>query len=626
MSPAVAGGLITSRTEQAENVLMDKEVIKILLIDDDEDDYVVTRDLLSDASSLKHTLHWISSFDEAMVTICKNEFDVYLLDYRLGEHTGIDLMQKALCQGSRAPFILLTGEGDHDTDMKAMKAGVSDYLVKGEISAPLLERSIRYAIERKRTEQRIYHMAFYDSLTELPNRTLFHDRLSLALANAGRHENPLAVLFLDIDNFKRINDTFGHAMGDKLLKGVAGRLSSIMRKCDALTRDVPDLFARLGGDEFTVLLNEMKEVEDAARVANRIISALSDPFKLDGHELYITFSIGIAVYPSDGEDIDMLLKNADAAMYYAKEHGKNHFQYYKHSMNAAALERLTLENELRRALEREELLLHYQPQVSVKTGSITGMEALVRWQHPVRGMVMPSEFIPLAEETGLIIPISDWVLRTACRQSRSWKEEGYDVPAVSINISSQQFQQKDLVQTISRTLDEAGIMPQDIILEITESSIMQNTETAFASLHELTEMGIRLTIDDFGTGYSSLGYLKRFPIHAIKIDRSFVSEINTDPDDAAIARAIISMAHSLKLNVVAEGVETVEQLRFLYEHRSDEVQGYLFSRPVPPEEILEIFDLELQGNGIGLATLRELDGSEVEVSISSGSAGLTCAD
>ncbi len=600
---------------------MDNKAIKILLIDDDEDDYVMTRDLLSEAGSLEHTLHWISSFDEANETICKNEFDIYLLDYRLGEHTGIDLLQKAVCQGSRAPFILLTGEGDHETDMKAMKAGAADYLVKGEISAPLLERSIRYAIERNRTERRIYHMAFYDSLTDLPNRTLFHDRLRLALASAERQKNKTAVLFLDIDNFKRINDTFGHAMGDKLLKGVADRLASIMRKCDSVTRDVPDLFARLGGDEFTVLLNVMNETEDAARVADRIINALSVPFKLDGHELFITSSIGIAVYPNDGDDIDELLKNADAAMYYAKAHGKNHFQYYRHSMNAAALERLTLENEFRRALEREELILHYQPQINVSTGAITGMEALIRWEHPERGLVMPSEFVPLAEESGLIIPMSDWVLKTACMQSRIWREEGYEIPAVSINLSSQQFQQKNLIQTISRILNDAEIRPQDIILEITESSIMQNTETAIASLQELTAMGMRLTIDDFGTGYSSLGYLKSFPIHAIKIDRSFVREINTDPDDAAIARAIISMAHSLKLKVVAEGVETLEQLKFLHEHRSDEVQGYLFSRPVPPEEITKILKMEHQGNGIGLATLSEIEDTLRAVSLKSGSAG-----
>ena len=595
---------------------MDNEVIKILLIDDDEDDYVVTRDLLSEAKNLKHTLDWISSYDEAVKIICDNNYDVYLLDYRLGEHTGIDILQEASCHGCRSPFILLTGEGDHETDIKAMKAGAADYLVKGEISAPLMERSIRYAIERNRTKERIYHMAFYDSLTGLPNRVLFQDRLKLALASAERHRHMAAVLFLDIDNFKRINDTLGHFMGDKLLKEVAGRLSATMRRCDSVTKDVPDLFARLGGDEFTVLLNMINEVDDAAKVAHRITETISIPFKLDGYEIYITSSIGIAVYPGDGKDINSLLKNADAAMYYAKEHGKNHYQYYKESMNAAALERLTLENELRRALEREELFLHYQPQVNVRTGAITGVEALVRWQHPARGVVPPSEFIPLAEETGLIIPMSDWVLKTACMQSKAWMEEGYDMAPISINLSSQQFQQKDFIETLSRTLSESGVSPQDIILEITESTIMQTTESSFAVLHELTEMGMRLTIDDFGTGYSSLGYLKRFPIYAIKIDRSFIREISTDPDDAAIAKAIISMAHSLKLNVVAEGVETIEQLKFLHDHESDEVQGFLFSRPVPPEEISVFLEREKQGDGLGFSILHKIGLAEVKHQIS----------
>lgn len=584
---------------------MNDNVIKILLIDDDEDDYVVTRDLLSEARGLKHTLHWISSYDQAISKICENKYDVYIVDYRLGERTGLDLLNKATCQGCRAPFILLTGEGDHETDLKAMKAGAADYLVKGEISSPLLERSIRYAIERKRTEERIYHMAFYDSLTNLPNRILFQDRLRLALANAERYKYMSAVLFLDIDNFKRINDTFGHMLGDRLLQEVAGRLSSIMRKCDSVTRDAPDLFARLGGDEFTVLLNVISELEDAAKVANRIKETISLPFNLDGYEIFITSSIGIAIYPADGEEMDSLLKNADAAMYHAKEHGRNNYQYYKQYMNAAAFERLSLENDLRRAIERNEFLLHYQPLIDIDTGAITGMEALIRWKHPDGGIVPPSEFIPLAEETGLILPISEWVLKTACDQSNAWQAEGHKPVPLSVNLSSQQFQQKDFTKSLSRILRESGMSPGNLILEITESTVLQNTRTAIALLHELTEMGLLLAIDDFGTGYSSLSYLKSFPIHAIKIDRSFVKEINTDSDNAAIAMAIISMAHSLRLKVVAEGVETGAQLEFLCRQGCDEIQGYLFSPPVPPQEISKLLQAEAKGNGIGTLILKK---------------------
>ena len=584
---------------------MNNEVIKILLIDDDEDDYVVTRDLLSEARGLKHTLQWIPSYEEAIQRFCENKHDIYLVDYRLGEHTGLDLLYKASCRGCRAPIILLTGEGDHETDLKAMKAGAADYLVKGEISAPLLERSIRYAIERKRTEERIYHMAFYDSLTELPNRILFQDRLRLAIANAERYKHMSAVLFLDIDNFKRINDTFGHFLGDRLLKEVAGRLSSIMRKCDSVMRDAPDLFARLGGDEFTVLLNVISDLEDAAKVATRINETISMPFNLDGYEIFITSSIGIAIYPLDGEEIDSLLKNADAAMYHAKGHGKNNYQYYKQYMNAAAFERLTLENDLRRALERNEFLLYYQPLVDVNTGAMTGLEALIRWQHPDRGIVPPSEFIPLAEETGLILPISEWVLKTACEQSKTWQAEGHKPVPVSVNLSSQQFDQKDFIKTLSGILNDWGVRPRDLILEITEGTILQNTKTAFASLHALTEMGLLLVIDDFGTGYSSLSYLKRFPIHAIKIDRSFVKEISADSDNAAIAMAIISMAHSLRLKVVAEGVESEEQLAFLCRQRCDEAQGYLFSHPLPPGEISKLLQAESHGDGIGAFILNK---------------------
>ncbi len=581
-------------------LIVTDEIIRILLIDDDEDDYVVTRDLLSEAKGLKHELQWVYTYNDALETIGRNEHDVYLLDYRLGAHTGIDLLEKVVSEGCRAPIILMTGQGDQEVDFKAMKAGAADYLVKGEINAPLLERSIRYAIERKRTEAHIYHMAYYDGLTSLPNRVLFQDRLKQAISASERHKNMTAILFLDLDNFKRVNDTLGHFWGDELLKGVAERLMSVMRKSDSVARhSCNDLFARLGGDEFTVLLNVIKEAREASKAAQRIVELLSKPFMLDGSEIFISSSIGIAIYPDDGTDVSTLLKNADAAMYHAKEHGKNNYQYYKQYMNAAAFDRLTLENDLRRAIEQDGLILYYQPQISTVNGAVIGLEALIRWQHPDKGIILPSDFIPLAEDTGLIIPISEWVLKTACRQIKAWQAEGHKIVPVSVNLSSRQFQQEDFITILSGILDESGIDPHNLILEITEGTIMQNTETVFDLLHELNEMGLLLTIDDFGTGYSSLSYLKKFPIHAIKIDRAFVSEINTNDDDAAIAMAIISMAHSLKLKVVAEGVETKDQLMMLCDQKCDAIQGYFFSPALHPENISEILEAEGRGEGIG---------------------------
>jgi len=527
----------------------------------------------------------------------RNSHDVYLLDYRLGEHTGMDLLRKAVKNGCRSPIILLTGQGDHELDIRAIKTGASDYLVKSEINADLLERSIRYAIERKRTEDDIYRMAYYDPLTGLPNRMLFQDRLKQALKYAERSNNILAVMFLDVDNFKRINDTFGHSVGDNLLKKIASRMSSVVRKSDSVARQHENLFARLGGDEFTVLLSEIKVVEGVSKVAQRINDSMSQPFILGDQEMFVSVSTGIAICPDDGKDCESLLKNADSAMYYAKEHGRNNYQYYMQSMNARALEDLKLENDLRKALEKDELVLYYQPQVDIVNGQIIGVEALIRWEHPEKGLVPPLDFIPIAEANGLINPIGEWVLKTACKQNRKWQEAGIPAMPMSVNLASQQFQQSNFIEIINDAINSSGISPQELILEITESTLMQNTDAVSAKMHEVTSMGVRLAIDDFGTGYSSLSYLKRFPIHSIKVDRTFVKEITTNPDDAAIVEAIISMANSLKLEIVAEGVETEEQLEFLREQGCKVVQGFLFSRPLPADKIYSYLSNEEKGAG-----------------------------
>jgi diguanylate cyclase (GGDEF)-like protein/PAS domain S-box-containing protein len=439
--------------------------------------------------------------------------------------------------------------------------------------------------ERKAAEETIRHLAYHDGLTGLPNRTLFEDRLTVTLAQARRKRRLAAVMFLDLDRFKVVNDTVGHAMGDRLLQSVAERLKALVREGDTV--------ARVGGDEFTLLLPEVGRVEDAVDVAERILETLRDPWPVNGHEFHITTSIGIAMCPGDGEDAESLMRNADTAMYRAKDRGRDNYKLYAPAMNSRIAERLALENSLRHALERDEFVVHYQPQVNLETGRIVGVEALVRWQHPERGLVSPVEFIPVAEETGLIVPLGAWVLRTACAQNKAWQDAGLPPMRMAVNLSARQFQRRDLLDTVAAALAETGLAPEYLQLEITEGAAMQDVDQTLAILRELREAGVQLSIDDFGTGHSSLSYLKRFPIDVVKIDQSFVQDLTLDPNDAAIASTIIVMAHNLGLKVIAEGVETAEQLAFLRERDCDEMQGFLFSRAAPAPEL----DQMLRRNG-----------------------------
>jgi diguanylate cyclase (GGDEF)-like protein/PAS domain S-box-containing protein len=427
--------------------------------------------------------------------------------------------------------------------------------------------------ERKEAQQKLMHLAHYDSLTSLPNRVLFHDRLKQMLAQAQRNDWIIGLLFLDLDRFKTVNDTLGHSVGDLLLQKVSERLKLCVRTGDTV--------GRLGGDEFAIILSELATPQDAGRVAQKIIDAFAPSFDLEGHEVFVTPSIGITVYPGDSQDIETLIRNADAAMYSAKNQGRNNYQFYTSAMNERALEKMQLETRLRRALERQEFLLHYQPKVSISSGEITGFEALLRWQRPDNGLIPPADFVPLLEETGLIVPVGEWVLDAACAQIRDWQRAGLEPVPVAINFSAHQFLQTGLDDMISGTLAKHGVDARWIEIEITESALMQNPEDAVIALRQIKALGISLSVDDFGTGYSSLNYLKRFPLDKLKIDRSFVRDIVADPDDAAITRAVVTMAHSLNLKVVAEGVETEEQLSFLSTHRCDEAQGYLLSRPMP---------------------------------------------
>jgi len=447
---------------------------------------------------------------------------------------------------------------------------------------------VRDITEKKNAEEQILHLAYHDTLTGLLNRNSFKEHLNQALALAKRHGRYVAVILFDLDRFKRINDTFGHSTGDQLLQGVADRLLTCTRKTDVSARSQADgsktLVGRLGGDEFLTLLPEIASVQDAGKVARRILEAISQPFLVAGREIFITPSIGISVYPHDGADTDTLLKNADAAMYYAKDQGKNNIQYYNRSINLAASERLALENDLRKGMERGDFVVYYQPQVDLRTGEIAGCEALVRWLHPEMGLISPQQFIPLAEETGLIVPLGKWVLFEACRQAKEWNSNAPSTLRVSVNFSSYQFKQKDLIEVIAEALETSRLEPSRLELEITESAIMQNTDRAILMLEELREMQIRIAIDDFGTGYSSLSYLKRFPLNVLKIDQSFIKDITVNSQDASITTAIIALAQSLGLEVIAEGVETREHMLLLKEKGCDLMQGYFFSRPVPADD------------------------------------------
>ena len=430
--------------------------------------------------------------------------------------------------------------------------------------------------ERKLAEERLLHLAHYDVLTNLPNRVLFYDRLKQSLAQAKRNQWVTGVMFIDLDRFKNVNDTLGHAMGDRLLQQVSERLVGSVRTGDTV--------GRLGGDEFAVVLLNLSSAQDANLVAHKIMASFKEPFRLGGVELYATASIGITLYPDDSTDQETLIKNADAAMYRAKEVGRNSCRFYTPEMNARALELLSLENSLRRALERDEFVLYYQPKASVADGRIVGVEALLRWQHPDRGLVSPGEFMPVLEETGLIVPVGEWVLKAVCEQIGKWTRAGIPPVPVAVNLSPRQFASRELGETIKRILDEQQVDPRLVEVEITESSLMINLEETERILKFVGDLGVGLSIDDFGTGYSSLAYLKRFPLDSLKVDRSFVKDLTTDADDATITRALISMAHNLGLKVVAEGVETQEQLAFLVEHGCDEIQGFCFSRPLIAEE------------------------------------------
>jgi len=553
------------------------EQAQVLIVDDDR----------STRSTLRHTLQRdgfrveeAADGVQALALLKRFQPDVILMDAVMPVMDGFTACtrMRELPGGSAIPVLMITALQDNASVERAFAAGASDYIPK-PIHYAVLSQRVRRIIEANRAEKRIRHLAYNDLLTGLPNRTLFFELLAQGVERAAAAQGLLGVLFLDLDRFKYVNDNLGHDVGDRLLVAVAQRLRRSVRTVDTV--------ARLGGDEFTVVLSDIDGPAAAATAAQHICRVLAAPYQIDGHDIFVTSSIGIAIYPHDGADAGALVKHADSAMYRAKKTNTG-FQFYEASMEKLISEHVRLESDLRRALENHELEVYYQPQATLDGGRVIGMEALLRWSHPTRGMVPPVEFIALAEETGLINPLGDWVLRTACAQLRRWIDEGLPALRVAVNLSVRQLLQKDFAASVEAALADTGLAPHLLELEITESTLMEYAQDTLLALHRLRALGVRLSIDDFGTGYSSLSYLKRFPVDIIKIDRSFVVDLPRDADDAAIVTAIIALAHSLRLEVVAEGVETADQLRFLQERRCDLLQGYYLSPAVPAEQFAQL--------------------------------------
>jgi diguanylate cyclase (GGDEF)-like protein/PAS domain S-box-containing protein len=554
---------ITEQKQAEKNLLLAREVFE------NSDELIAVTDLNADIIDVNPAFLRLTGYgrDEIIgqnMVLLKLECH----DHQFYEHHADSLRQEGRWQGEMRGRCK---NGKKFTCLMTINA------VNGDQGEPTHYVSLATDITRlKKVEEKLQNLAFFDPLTALPNRDLLHDRLQQAIYEARRDQSILALLFLDLDNFRDINDTLGHPIGDLVLAQAAYRFKEHTRHSDTV--------ARMGGDEFVIVVRNIAGAESACRIAQGMLKDLSAPFAVNGRKIYLTLSIGIALYPPNGGSADELIKKAETAMYHAKSQGKNRYLFFSEEMNIHAQERLSLLTNLRRALERDEFVLHYQPKIDLATGEVTGVEALIRWQQPEAGLIPPASFIPLAEETGLILPIGSKVLQMACAQVKSWQSQGLPALPVAVNLSAVQLREDNLALIVGSILREMGLAPRWLELEITESAIMQNTERAVSILAAMKEMGIRLTMDDFGTGYSSLSYLKRFPISTIKIDRSFIGELLTDGGDAVIIRAIIAMAHHLQMKVVAEGVENADQLEFLRREGCDEVQGYHIARPMPAAE------------------------------------------
>jgi diguanylate cyclase (GGDEF)-like protein len=570
--------------------------LRLLLVEDNPGDAVLVREMLHTALEDQVELVHVDALEQACAQVLEVEAACVLLDLSLPDAVGLDAVTRMQAAAPDIPIVVLTGLDDETLALSAVQHGAQDYLIKGQVDEGLIARSIRYAIERKRAEVALAHQALHDPLTRLPNRALFLDRLEQALARAQRSSIGIAVLFLDLDRFKVINDSLGHDAGDRLLVDVANRLQGVVRPGDTV--------ARFGGDEFTILCDDVGGERDAVLIAERVAAAVGAPFTLDDNEAFLTTSLGIALTTGrENSRAEALIRDADAAMYRAKERGKSRYELFDSAMRARAVDRLDIENALHRALDRGEFRVFYQPAVDLQTGDLVGIESLVRWQHPERGLVGPDQFIALTEETGLIVPLGSWVLREACRQWKRWEESGTPTPRISVNLSARQLGQPDLVDVVVDVLDETGMDPARLSLEITESTVLEDTESALGTLEALKGQGVRISLDDFGTGYASLALLKRLPVDELKVDRSFVTGLGRDPQDSPIVSTVVRLAAALGLVAIAEGVETTTQVEELRRVGCRYAQGYYFARPQPAERMTRLLGRRLDvvdgGDGAG---------------------------
>ncbi len=556
----------------------------IMMVDDEPINTEVLQIHLEDAGYKNFVVTDQST--QAIALMQSSRPDVLLLDLSMPEVSGFDILKIIRSDSNlrHIPVIILTSASDSESKLKALELGATDFLSKPADPSELALR-LRNALTVK-----AYHdqLAYYDTLTGLPNRQLFLDRLDWAIKKAQRSGESVAVLHVGFSQFNEISVTYGHKTGDELIKQISERLKACLRNNDVVTRgredEITNIPARVSSGDFTALLVGMEHIESSSIVAKRIINKMSEAFNIEGNEFFLDTSIGIAAYPVDADEPESLFSLAASSNAYAQEHGMNNFQFYSDEINARSSERLKLETHLRKAIQNEELHLFYQPKVDPNTEKVTGMEALIRWISPELGFISPADFIPLAEETGLIVPIGEWVLNEACRQTKEWQQDGLDGLTISVNVSSEQFRLQDLSQVIQKALKRSGLDPVCLILEITESMIVGNPEQTSETLRQLKDLQLSISIDDFGTGYSSLSYLKKFPLDELKIDRSFIMEVDKDADDKAIVTAIIAMSHSLGLKIVAEGVETKPQLEFLNTLGCDQIQGFFFSKPLPKDE------------------------------------------
>lgn len=555
--------------------------VNILLVEDNPADRRLVAERLNN-SQKDFQLVCAERISEALHLLTQHDISIILLDLQLPDCRDLESLTKIHAAATGIPIVVLSEIEDESLALRALQLGAQDFLVKWHTNEHLLVRAVQYALERKQVEEHLYHLAHHDTLTGLPNRKFFYDQFKKSIAMARRNNTLLAVMFMDLGGFKQVNDTLGHHCGDMLLQMVARRLAGCVRETDCL--------ARMGGDEFIIAFN-VNRPEDAKAAANKVLEIFAEPFVADGHMLYAKASVGISIYPSDGEGMETLIRNADMAMYRAKSESGDGSRYWFYSpeFNARTAELMQAGERLQRALANGEFAVYYQPQVDIRYGTLIGMEALLRWEHPERGLLMPSQFMQELDETGFMVTAGEWVLREACRQNKAWQDAGHPPMAVAVNISSQELRHKDFVQTVRRALAGAGLAPQWLELEIREQTIEEDESLALSRLTELNALGVRIALDNLGHSHIPLSFLTRFPIHSIKIDRSIVSDVATDANHAAVAKAVIAVARVLNIKGLAEGVETQEQLNFFRTEHCDDAQGYMFGRPLPPVACTELF-------------------------------------